>query len=59
MNEQRQDFEETIRELRQRLGRVTAEASNWRDYALALELQMRREGWTDDDFEELKIERKK
>lgn len=57
MNERRQDFEETIRELRQRLGRVTAEASNWRDYALALELQMRREGWTDEDFLALEYRR--
>jgi hypothetical protein len=47
----RTDPFETIRALRQKLDRQKVQTERWRAWALELESQMRREGWTQADFD--------
>lgn len=51
--DERQDMEHALAILRTTLRREREKRRAWQAWALVLEVQMRREGWTQDDFDEL------
>lgn len=51
--DERQDMEQAIAILRTTLRREREKRCAWQAWALVLEVQMRREGWTQADLDEL------
>lgn len=51
--DERQDMEQAIAILRTTLRREREKRRAWQAWALVLEVQMRREGWTQADLDEL------
>jgi hypothetical protein len=52
--DERQDMEQALAILRASLRREREKRRAWQAWALVLEVQMRREGWVDADFADLK-----
>lgn len=55
--EERQDTEQALAILRTSLRREKEKRRAWQAYALVLSNQMRREGWTQEDLDDLPIHR--
>ena len=51
--DERLDMEQALAILRTTLRREREKRRAWQAWALVLEVQMRREGWTQEDFEDL------
>lgn len=51
--DERLDMEQALAILRTTLRREREKRRAWQAWALVLEVQMRREGWTQDDFDDL------
>ena len=52
--DERLDMEQALAILRTSLRREREKRRAWQAWALVLEVQMRREGWTQEDFDELR-----